>query len=82
MPMKFDRTLAGQMVRVEGLEPPKLSPPEPKSGVSTSSTTPASGAELPIAFARALYNTAFDGVKGFLPAKTAAKAAFDQLLLT
>ena len=29
------------MVRVEGLEPPHLSIPEPKSGVSTNSTTPA-----------------------------------------
>src|ERR1700722_7812899 len=30
------------MVRAKGLEPPRLSPPEPKSGVSTSFTTPAS----------------------------------------
>jgi hypothetical protein len=29
------------MVRAEGLEPPRLAPPEPKSGVSASSTTPA-----------------------------------------
>ena len=29
------------MVRLEGLEPPRLAPPEPKSGVSTISTTPA-----------------------------------------
>ena len=29
------------LVRAEGLEPPRLSPPEPKSGVSTNSTTPA-----------------------------------------
>ena len=31
------------MVRAEGLEPPRLAPPEPKSGVSTNFTTPASG---------------------------------------
>ena len=29
------------MVRLEGLEPPRLSPPEPKSGVSTNFTTAA-----------------------------------------
>lgn len=29
-------------MRAEGFEPPQLTPPEPKSGVSTSSTTPAS----------------------------------------
>jgi hypothetical protein len=52
------RARAKLMVRVEGLEPPKLSPPEPKSGVSTSSTTPASGAEPPKALARGLYITA------------------------
>ena len=30
-----------KMVRMEGLEPPRLSAPEPKSGVSTNSTTSA-----------------------------------------
>ncbi len=34
------------MVRAEGLEPPRLSPPEPKSGASTSSATPAARAGL------------------------------------
>ena len=29
------------MVRVEGLEPPRLAAPEPKSGVSANFTTPA-----------------------------------------
>jgi hypothetical protein len=29
------------MVRAEGLEPPRLAPPEPKSGVSANFTTPA-----------------------------------------
>ena len=29
------------MVRVKGLEPPRLSAPEPKSGASTNSATPA-----------------------------------------
>lgn len=29
------------MVRVEGLEPPRLAAPEPKSGASTNSATPA-----------------------------------------
>ena len=29
------------MVRAEGFEPPRLAPPEPKSGVSANSTTPA-----------------------------------------
>src|SRR5579862_8363235 len=31
----------GRLVRAKGLEPPRLAPPEPKSGVSTNSTTPA-----------------------------------------
>ncbi len=31
------------MVRMRGLEPPHLSAPEPKSGVSTNSTTSAIG---------------------------------------
>ena len=31
------------LVRAEGLEPPRFSPPEPKSGASTSSATPARG---------------------------------------
>ena len=31
----------GAVVRAEGLEPPRLAPPEPKSGVSANSTTPA-----------------------------------------
>ena len=30
------------VVRAEGFEPPRLAPPEPKSGVSANSTTPAS----------------------------------------
>jgi hypothetical protein len=30
-------------VRAEGLEPPRPKPPDPKSGVSTNSTTPAAG---------------------------------------
>ena len=30
-------------MRAEGLEPPRLAPPAPKAGVSTNSTTPASG---------------------------------------
>src|ERR1700761_4911976 len=38
------------MVRAKGLEPPRLSPPEPKSGVSTNFTTPAS-AKHPLASA-------------------------------
>src|SRR5207253_2922198 len=29
------------LVRAEGIEPPRFSPPEPKSGASTSSATPA-----------------------------------------
>ncbi len=31
------------MVRVEGLEPPRLAAPEPKSGASTNFATPATG---------------------------------------
>ena len=37
------------MVRLEGLEPPRLAPPEPKSGVSTNSTTPANTVPMIIA---------------------------------
>ena len=36
-----------RLVRAKGLEPPRLAPPDPKSGVSTNSTTPA-GAARPI----------------------------------
>src|SRR5579872_2877922 len=47
-----------QMVRAEGLEPPRLSPPEPKSGASTSSATPATRRRRESPAARApLYNT-------------------------
>jgi hypothetical protein len=38
--------VAKEMVRAEGLEPPRLSPPEPKSGASTSSATPAAKRRL------------------------------------
>src|SRR5262245_1452809 len=31
------------LVRAEGLEPPRFAPPEPKSGASTNSATPAHG---------------------------------------
>ena len=34
------------MVRVEGLEPPRLAAPEPKSGASTNSATPATALAL------------------------------------
>ena len=33
--------LRAQYVRVEGLEPPWIAPPDPKSGMSTNFTTPA-----------------------------------------
>ena len=48
--------VAKEMVRAEGLEPPRLSPPEPKSGASTSSATPAASAGLtrPICFWRSI----------------------------
>jgi hypothetical protein len=36
------------MVRAEGLEPPRLTPLEPKSSVSTNSTTPAQKQKLSI----------------------------------
>ena len=36
-------TRVGTLVRVEGLEPPRLAAPEPKSGASTNFATPASG---------------------------------------
>ena len=35
-----------EMVRAEGLEPPRLSSPEPKSGASTNSATPAAKRRL------------------------------------
>ena len=40
------------LVRVKGLEPPRLSPPEPKSGVSTNSTTPAHNTLSPVLLAK------------------------------
>src|SRR5262245_21206014 len=36
-----------QLVRAEGLEPPRLASPEPKSGASTSFATPAHDAAAP-----------------------------------
>ena len=36
----------GMLVRVEGLEPPRLAAPEPKSGASTNFATPASAEAL------------------------------------
>ena len=38
--------MALKYVRAEGLEPTHLSAPDPKSGVSTNSTTPAGGAKI------------------------------------
>ena len=40
--LRFLSTSERQMVRVEGLEPPRLAAPEPKSGASTNFATPAS----------------------------------------
>lgn len=37
--------LKGKFLRVEGLEPPHITAPEPKSGVSTNFTTLATGYE-------------------------------------
>jgi hypothetical protein len=37
----FVNFLLGLVVRVEGLEPPRLAAPEPKSGASTNFATPA-----------------------------------------
>ena len=39
------------VVRVEGLEPPRLAAPEPKSGASTNFATPATELSLAEAFA-------------------------------
>ena len=39
--MLFLNVLFKKMVRVEGLEPPRLAAPEPKSGASTNFATPA-----------------------------------------
>ncbi len=43
MPMCRDIRLSNEIkvVRVKGLEPPRLAAPEPKSGASTNSATPA-----------------------------------------
>ena len=40
------------MVRVEGLEPPRLAAPEPKSGASANFATPASAVGLAEPFAQ------------------------------
>ncbi len=40
-PIRFPSVFTFAVVRAEGLEPPRPKPPEPKSGVSTNSTTPA-----------------------------------------
>ena len=54
-----------QLVRAKGLEPPRLSSPEPKSGASTNFATPAHGLAAPSQ--GAVYSTA--------PARTIGKAA-------
>ena len=41
-PGGWRRAIRTGMVRVEGLEPPRLAAPEPKSGASTNFATPAS----------------------------------------
>ncbi len=41
--------LSAYMVRVEGLEPPRLAAPEPKSGASTNFATPAKDRKRPVA---------------------------------
>ena len=46
------------MVRMKGLEPPRLTAPEPKSGVSTNSTTSAKAKERTMRF-RAQKSEAF-----------------------
>ena len=38
---KTKKALSGFLVRAEGLEPPCFAAPDPKSGMSTNSTTPA-----------------------------------------
>jgi hypothetical protein len=45
-------------VRAEGLEPPRFSPPEPKSGASTSSATPASASKASRNHSGQLYSNA------------------------
>ena len=42
IPRRATRRPGRAVVRAEGFEPPRLAPPEPKSGVSANSTTPAS----------------------------------------
>src|SRR6056297_1968581 len=42
LPRPWPPFVQGSLVRVEGLEPPRLAAPEPKSGASTNSATPAS----------------------------------------
>jgi hypothetical protein len=55
---KASQISAKGMVRAEGLEPPQLASPEPKSGASTNSATPAADAaptRSASCFGRALY---------------------------
>ena len=48
-----------ELVRVEGLEPPRLAAPEPKSGASTNFATPASKMQT------AFHNPISKGYSGF-----------------
>src|SRR5271154_6842627 len=50
---------AAPLVRTEGFEPPRLAPPEPKSGVSANSTTPAEHLESPRSWSRRAPNPIF-----------------------
>lgn len=57
---RLNHLLASDLVRMEGLEPPRLAAPEPKSGVSANFTTSASRELESSAFeAEPLYHSVF-----------------------
>jgi hypothetical protein len=63
------------VVRAEGLEPPRLSSPEPKSGASTNSATPAKGNFKTILAPQSGNGLARNGLTYRAPPGQAAKAA-------
>ena len=67
------------MVRAEGLEPPRLSSPEPKSGASTNSATPAASAGLtrPICFLGSISACPPHAIKKCRPDQTVRSFAHD-----
>src|SRR5262249_13898400 len=80
-PVGHEALPRGRLVRAEGLEPPRLSSPEPKSGASTSFATPAHYASRaprpePAPQQGAVYSTDVPGTRGKAGLRRAAASTW------